>query len=98
MVSNKTSECVKKILRQIAKLAKINQKKRMAEASCPRYEADEERLENAANEALEARLALLLATAPPAAQAAEVNLYIMAASRSVRVYTGCQQAGPQAPR
>jgi hypothetical protein len=55
-------------------------------------------LENAANEALEARLALLLATAPPAAQPAEVNLYIMAAGSTVRVYTGCQQAGPQAPR
>jgi hypothetical protein len=52
-------------------------------------------LENAANEALEARLALLLATAPAAAQPAQLSIRLTAAS-SVRVYTGCQRAGPQA--
>jgi hypothetical protein len=101
MVSKQAAQTIKKILRKLANIAKTRSLKveeaspRMPEAESPAFLAEEEMLENAANEALEARLALLLATAPAAAQPAELSIYLTAAS-SVRVYTGCQRADPQA--
>ena len=95
MVSQQTVVYIKKVLRQLLKLKK-RESQLVKAAVC--YE--EEMMENAVNEALEARLALVLATAPPAAGQTELDFYLMAdnqssSTSSVRVYTGCQRAGPQ---
>ena len=78
---------VKKSLKML--LSTYNKKKAAAAISC-QAEIDE----NAANEALEARLAALVATAPAYTHQTLLSLRLQSGDE-MTVYTGCQMAGAQ---
>ncbi len=93
--SHQATRTLKKLLRSLRKrMSSTKQQESVEKMANPKLQTAEEMMENAANEALEARLAVLLATAP-AAEPAEITLYMWESAGSVRVYTGCQKAGPQ---
>ena len=91
----KITSAVKKVLKKLNSL--IKKEKKLAEMEQDNFlnESYEEEIEeNLQNELLEAKLAWLLAMAPPC-QRANLCLQVSPSFLAVNVVSGCQQAQPQ---
>ena len=90
----KLTAAVKKVLRKLNGIIKKEKKLAKMEQDNFLNESFEEEIEeNLQNELLEAKLALLLALAPPCHR---LNLRLqVSSSSSINIVSGCQQAQPQ---
>ena len=89
----KLTAAVKKVLRKLNSMIKNEKMKKMERDNFLNESFEEEIEENLQNELLEAKLAVLLAMAPPCQR---VNLTLQISSNSfVNIVSGCQQAQPQ---
>ena len=89
----KLTAAVKKVLRKLNSMIKNEKMKKMERDNFLNESFEEEIEENLQNELLEAKLAVLLAMAPPCQR---VNLTLQISSTSfLNIVSGCQQAQPQ---